>query len=103
MKNPEFEPESKKPADESGYSEKKQAKDIESQFDFNQRKRNAQVTAGHQQKKLATYHELSATIADLMNQYVSYIEEDLHRAQKLLEQIKELEKQRSEIFKSLLS
>lgn len=117
FKNPELEPvgnvgdakEGKQisPADESGYSEVKQAKVIESQFDFNQRKRGTSPPRGSGVKakndKLSVYNEVSVKLTELMDQYINLIEDDLHKAQKLLNQIHELEKQRGELFKNLTS
>ncbi len=92
-------------ADESGYSEKKQAQAIESQFDYNQRKRNIPPLKGGGAKthinKLSMYNEVSGKLAELMDQYVNLIEDDLHKAQKLLNQIHELEKQRKDLFEKL--
>jgi len=105
MKSPEFEPKDavqKPTADPSGYSEAKQAKAVESQFDLHQQKRNASLTTKAQNKTLFAYHEVSGKLAELINKYTELMEADLRSAQKLLEQIHELEKQREEIFKKLI-
>lgn len=88
---------------DDGYSETKQAQKIESGTDVNQLGKQSTRTRGtRNEKALEAYTTVSEKLKELVEEYTKLLEEDLHRAKRLLEEIQKTQETQAKLFKKLI-
>lgn len=77
---------------ESSYSEEQQALDIEARSGdlYALKKSKGFQSLGASQKALKAYKTISGNLSALIEEYTAFVEKDLHRAQKMLVEIKKI-------------